>query len=120
MSEIRWARPNPVRVLPQLYQPSRSISAHSASSSASASHASPLLAATVPPPAAAPSDGRAAFASRSRLGSPPVILFHKFFSESETAAFIRHGKGRYEKSLGVGIKEDGTMGDVKTEIRTYA
>ena len=23
---------------------------------------------------------------------PPVILFHKFFSESETEAFIRHGK----------------------------
>lgn len=50
--------------------------------------------------------------------APQVILFHKFFSESETAAFIRHGKGRYEKSLGVGMKEDGTMGDVKTEIRT--
>lgn len=47
-----------------------------------------------------------------------MILFHKFFSESETAAFVRHGHGRYEKSLGVGIKEDGTMGDVKTEIRT--
>jgi len=47
-----------------------------------------------------------------------VILFHKFFSQSETDAFIRHGKGRYEKSLGVGMKEDGTMGDVKTEIRT--
>ena len=49
---------------------------------------------------------------------PPVILFHKFFSQAETDAFIRHGKGRYEKSLGVGLKEDGTMGDVKTEIRT--
>lgn len=47
-----------------------------------------------------------------------VILFHKFFSQSETDAFIRHGKGRYEKSLGVGMKEDGTMGDVSTEIRT--
>lgn len=38
----------------------------------------------------------------------------------QTAAFRRHGKGRYEKSLGVGMKEDGTMGDVKTEIRTSA
>jgi len=51
---------------------------------------------------------------------PPVILFHKFLSEAETAAFRRHGKGRYEKSLGVGMKEDGAMGDVKTEIRTSA
>ena len=49
---------------------------------------------------------------------PPVVLFHKFFSEAETDAFIRHGRGRYAKSLGVGIKADGTMGDVKTEIRT--
>jgi hypothetical protein len=49
---------------------------------------------------------------------PPVILFHNFFKPSETEAFIRHGKGRYSKSLGVGIKEDGTVGDVKTEIRT--
>ena len=51
---------------------------------------------------------------------PPVILFHKFFSESEMAAFRRHGRGRYEKSLGVGMKADGTMGDVPTEIRTSA
>ena len=49
---------------------------------------------------------------------PPLVLFHKFFQESETEAFIRHGKGRYAKSMGVGMKEDGTMGDVKTEIRT--
>ena len=49
---------------------------------------------------------------------PPVIVFHNFFSDAETEAFIRHGKGRYAKSLGVGLKEDGTMGDVKTEIRT--
>jgi len=34
------------------------------------------------------------------------------------AAFRRYGKGRYEKSLGVGMKEDGTMGDLATEIRT--
>mmetsp|Transcript_39098 Transcript_39098/g.126418 ORF Transcript_39098/g.126418 Transcript_39098/m.126418 type:complete len:378 (-) Transcript_39098:152-1285(-) len=51
---------------------------------------------------------------------PPVILFHKFFSEEETEAFIRHGRGRYAKSLGIGLKEDGTFGDVKTEIRTSA
>jgi len=49
---------------------------------------------------------------------PPVVLFHKFFRPSETDAFVRHGKGRYSKSLGVGMKADGTMGDVKTEIRT--
>ena len=49
---------------------------------------------------------------------PPVVLFHNFFRTSETEAFIRHGRGRYSKSLGVGMKEDGTMGDVKTEIRT--
>ena len=30
------------------------------------------------------------------------------------------GQGRYEKSLGVGMKADGTMGDVPTEIRTSA
>ena len=51
---------------------------------------------------------------------PPVILFHNFFSDAEADAFKRHGKGRYEKSLGVGMKEDGTMGDVPTEIRTSA
>ncbi|EOD33508.1 hypothetical protein EMIHUDRAFT_455799 [Emiliania huxleyi CCMP1516] len=30
---------------------------------------------------------------------PPVILFHKFFSEEETEAFIRHGRGRYAKRV---------------------
>merc|ERR1719460_3414789 len=49
---------------------------------------------------------------------PPVILFHKFLSEVEADAFVTHGRGRYEKSLGVGMKADGTMGDVATEIRT--
>ena len=49
---------------------------------------------------------------------PPVILFHKFLRDSEAEAFVKHGKGRYEKSLGVGMKADGTMGDVATEIRT--
>jgi len=34
-----------------------------------------------------------------------VILFHKFFSEEETEAFIRHGRGRYAKSLGIGSRE---------------
>ena len=29
---------------------------------------------------------------------PPVILFHKFLSEAEADAFIRHGQGRYSKS----------------------
>jgi len=51
---------------------------------------------------------------------PPVILFHNFLSPDETDAFIKHGRGKYEKSLGVGMKEDGTMGDVATEIRTSA
>ena len=41
---------------------------------------------------------------------PPVILFHKFFSESETDAFIRHGKGRYDNSLGVGLGWRGAWG----------
>ena len=36
----------------------------------------------------------------------------------EADAFIKYGRGRYEKSLGVGMKADGTMGDVATEIRT--
>ena len=49
---------------------------------------------------------------------PPVILFHSFLSDAEVDSFVRHGKGRYEKSLGVGMKEDGTMGDLPTEIRT--
>ena len=49
---------------------------------------------------------------------PPVVLFHKFLSDDEADAFVKHGRGRYEKSLGVGMKEDGTMGDVQTEIRT--
>jgi hypothetical protein len=49
---------------------------------------------------------------------PPVVLFHKFLREEEAEALKRHGKGRYSKSLGVGLLEDGTMGDVKTEIRT--
>jgi len=49
---------------------------------------------------------------------PPIILFHSFLRESEADAFIRHGKGRYEKSLGVGVKADGSVGDVETEIRT--
>ena len=49
---------------------------------------------------------------------PPVILFHKFLRDSEAEAFVKHGRGRYEKSLGVGMKADGTMGDVATEIRT--
>jgi len=49
---------------------------------------------------------------------PPVILFHNFLSVAETDAFVKHGRGRYEKSLGVGMKADGTMGDVATEIRT--
>jgi len=51
---------------------------------------------------------------------PPVILFHNFLSSREADAFIKYGKGRYEKSLGVGMKADGTMGDVATEIRTSA
>ena len=49
---------------------------------------------------------------------PPVILFHSFLSEEESAAFVTHGQGRYSKSLGVGMKEDGSLGDVQTEIRT--
>jgi len=49
---------------------------------------------------------------------PPVMVFHKFLRDSEAAAFVRHGQGRYEKSLGVGMKEDGSLGDVVTEIRT--
>lgn len=49
---------------------------------------------------------------------PPVILFHKFLSDDEAEAFIAHGKGRYEKSLGVGMKADGTMAEVQTDIRT--
>ena len=49
---------------------------------------------------------------------PPVILFHKFLQEAEADAFISHGRGRYSKSLGVTMKEDGTMGDAPTEIRT--
>ena len=75
------------------------------------------LAAAAADAAAVPSLPRLTPSPR-RLRCAQVILFHKFFSESETDAFIRHGKGRYEKSLGVGMKEDGTMGDVKTEIRT--
>lgn len=35
-----------------------------------------------------------------------VIIFHKFFSEEETDAFIRHGRGRYSKSLAAGIDEE--------------
>ena len=49
---------------------------------------------------------------------PPVILFHNFLSVEESDAFISHGSGRYAKSLGVTMKEDGTMGDAPTEIRT--
>mmetsp|Transcript_18408 Transcript_18408/g.42360 ORF Transcript_18408/g.42360 Transcript_18408/m.42360 type:complete len:385 (-) Transcript_18408:361-1515(-) len=49
---------------------------------------------------------------------PPVILFHKFLSDAEAEAFIKHGAGRYSKSLGVGLDKDGKMADVPTEIRT--
>ena len=49
---------------------------------------------------------------------PPVLIFHKFLTDGESDAFIVHGKGRYTASLGVGMKADGTMGDVETEIRT--
>ena len=35
-----------------------------------------------------------------------VIIFHEFFSEEETDAFIRHGRGRYSKSLAAGIDEE--------------
>jgi len=51
---------------------------------------------------------------------PPVILFHRFLSDSEAGAFVSHGKGKYAESLGVGMTKDGKMGDVKTEIRTSA
>ena len=51
---------------------------------------------------------------------PPIILFHNFLSGAETDAFVRHGKGRYAESLGVGMTADGKMGDVRTEIRTSA
>ena len=49
---------------------------------------------------------------------PPIVLFHNFFQESEIHAFLKHGKGTYEPSLGVGVRADGTIGDVKTSIRT--
>merc|ERR1719502_1659417 len=49
---------------------------------------------------------------------PPVVLFHAFLSDAESEAFIRHGKGKYTESRGVGVDKDGKMTDVKTEIRT--
>ena len=36
---------------------------------------------------------------------PPVVLFHSFLSNDEAEAFILHGKGRYAKSLGVGLTQ---------------
>ena len=38
---------------------------------------------------------------------PPVVLFHNFLSEAEAESFIRHGKGKYTESRGVGIDKDG-------------
>jgi hypothetical protein len=38
---------------------------------------------------------------------PPVVLFHNFLSEAEAEAFIRHGKGKYTESRGVGIDKNG-------------
>lgn len=49
---------------------------------------------------------------------PPVVLFHRFLSDKEADAFIKHGTGRYQRSLGVGVKADGTMGNILTDIRT--
>jgi prolyl 4-hydroxylase len=49
---------------------------------------------------------------------PPLVLFHNFLSDEEADAFIGHGRGRYEQSLGVGMTKDGQLGDVPTEIRT--
>lgn len=49
---------------------------------------------------------------------PPIVLFHSFLSEKESNAFINHGMDRYERSLGVGMRADGTVGDVQTSIRT--
>merc|ERR1719375_1068681 len=34
---------------------------------------------------------------------PPVVLFHNFLSDSEAEAFVRHGKGKYAESRGVGF-----------------
>tara|TARA_B110001452_G_scaffold37928_1_gene29013 strand:+ start:205 stop:1134 length:930 start_codon:yes stop_codon:yes gene_type:complete len=49
---------------------------------------------------------------------PPVVLFHNFLSTDESDAFIKHGRGKYTESRGVGVDKDGKMTDVKTEIRT--
>jgi len=49
---------------------------------------------------------------------PPVVLFHKFLSDDESAAFVAHGQGKYTESKGVGVDANGRMTDVKTEIRT--
>lgn len=49
---------------------------------------------------------------------PHIILFNNFISEQEADKFIKYGKGRYQKSLGVGITENGKLGSVETAIRT--
>ena len=48
---------------------------------------------------------------------PPVVLFHKFLSDAEAAAYVGHGKGKYAESKGVGVDEKtGKMAELKTEI----
>ena len=49
-----------------------------------------------------------------------MLLFHRFLTDYESDAFIRHGIGRYTKSLTVGMREDGTIGDVPNLARTSA
>lgn len=49
---------------------------------------------------------------------PPIIVFDKFATKEEISALLHHGKNRFERSTGLGKKEDGTIGSIITTIRT--
>ena len=49
---------------------------------------------------------------------PPIIVLDKFLTPEEIASFLKHGNGRYEKSMGVVHFSDGTMGAAPTPSRT--
>ena len=50
--------------------------------------------------------------------SPPIAVFDEFLRAEEISAFISAGKGRFQRSTGLGLREDGTTGSIETPIRT--
>jgi hypothetical protein len=49
---------------------------------------------------------------------PPIIVFDSFVTSEEADVLVNYGLGKYTRSTGLGVSEDGTYKSITTSIRT--